>query len=330
MVERLYTPRSQELIIPQDPRFHERDAELRLKYPEVPANTFLLNGEYYAEVIANELRTKTAALKTHGIIPGLAAIVSKEDKGSLSYVQRKVAYAESVGIDARIFFIDNDTPRRELRGLIDDLNDDPRYHGVLLQVPLPPHLEQHQRLMEHRLNPQKDIDCMTLENKGLFQEGDPRFLPATPAGIMQMLRRSGVDLDGRDILVVGRSNLVGTPMAEYLFGREANATVTVAHSHTVNLAEKILRAEIIISAVGQQPDLITADMVREGVVVIDVANNRKADATRKSGWRTVGDVDFDGVSQKASAITITPGGVGPLTIAMVSANTILAAETFAV
>ncbi len=328
MVEVLRRHKDVGIIAPHDVQFQKIDTRLRSKHPEVPQSTFLLNGDYYASVLGEELKTRREALEAKGIIPGIAAIVSTDDPASLSYVRRKEEFAKQIGIRSRVFSVDNNTNPREMLELIEELNNDQTFHGILMQVPIPPHLREYEAMMRAALNPLKDVDCMTPENVGRFYEGNPRFVHATPGGVMEMFRLSGIKTAGQHIVVVGRSNIVGRPMAALLAGKDANATVTICHSQTPDIAEYTRQGDIVISAVGQ-PDLITADMVKEGVIVIDVANNRKADPTRKNGWRMVGDVDFNAVAKKARAITPVPGGVGPMTVAMVSANTVLAAEAFA-
>jgi methylenetetrahydrofolate dehydrogenase (NADP+)/methenyltetrahydrofolate cyclohydrolase len=205
------------------------------------------------------------------------------------------------------------------------LNADPKVHGILVQQPLPAHISVEKAVSA--VSPRKDVDCFHPENVGLVLIGRPRFAPATPSGVVELLMRSGNDPSGQDVVIVGRSNIVGKPLAALLMQKapKANATVTIAHSATRDLAAHTRRAEVLIAAMGS-PRFIKADMVRPGVVVVDVGINRIPDPTTKSGYRTVGDVDFDGVQIKAKAISPVPGGVGPMTIAMLLSNTVLAAE----
>jgi methylenetetrahydrofolate dehydrogenase (NADP+)/methenyltetrahydrofolate cyclohydrolase len=217
-------------------------------------------------------------------------------------------------------------PEDRLMGEIWRLNSDPKVHGILVQQPLPPHIRVDR--VVSAVDPWKDVDCFHPTNVGLVLIGRPRFAPATPAGVVEMLLRSGNDPAGKDVVIVGRSNIVGKPLAALLMqkAKGANATVTVAHSGTRDLASHTRRAEILVAAMGS-PRSIGADMVRNGAVVIDVGINRVPDAAAKGGYRTVGDVDFDGVRPKAKAISPVPGGVGPMTIAMLLANTVRAAES---
>ena len=218
-----------------------------------------------------------------------------------------------------------ETTQSDLTGVVERLNADERFHGILVQLPLPPHIDEQAVILT--IDPDKDVDGMHPVNAGRLLAGTPRFLPATPAGVQQMLVRSGNAPDGKHVVVLGRSNIVGKPLAALLMQKApgANATVTVCHTATRNTAELTRQADIVVAAIGR-PRALTADMVREGAVAIDVGINRVDDPTRKAGYRLVGDVDYDGVAEKASAITPVPGGVGPMTIAMLLTNTLRAAE----
>ncbi|CAI8007887.1 Bifunctional protein FolD [Geodia barretti] len=226
---------------------------------------------------------------------------------------------------SEIFHLDETTTEAELLDLISSLNADPRFHGILVQLPLPPQIEE--TVIIEALDPIKDVDGLHPFNVGKLLQGVPDFIPATPAGIQQILLRNGYDPAGKHVVVCGRSNIVGKPLATLLLQRRAgsNATVTVTHTRTANLAEITRQADILVAAIGQ-PRAITADMVKDGVVVIDVGVNRVDDSTRRRGYRLEGDVEFEAVSAKAEAITPVPGGVGPMTIAMLLVNTLTAAR----
>ena len=223
------------------------------------------------------------------------------------------------------FTLPEETPQDELIALVRQLNGDSRFHGILVQLPLPAHIEEREVILA--IDPDKDVDGMHPINSGRLMEGNPRFLPATPAGVQQMLVRSGNDPAGKHVVIAGRSNIVGKPLAALLLQKApgANATVTVCHTGTRDLAAFTRQADIVVAAIGR-PRALTADMVADGAVVIDVGINRVDDATRKSGYRLVGDVDYNAVAEKASAITPVPGGVGPMTIAMLLTNTLRAAR----
>ena len=285
----------------------------------------LILGKDVSEEIYEELRQRITVLKSKGITPGLAVVLVGDDPASQVYVRKKGEMCESLGMKSRTITLPAETTQEQLMGVVHDLNTDPSIHGFLVQLPLPAHLDE--EAVINAISPEKDADCFHPTNVGRMLIGEPRFLPATPAGVQQMLVRSGVETAGKHVVVVGRSNIVGKPMAAMMLqkGVGADSTVTVVHSRTKDLASITRQADILIVAIGK-PHFITADMVKEGAVVIDVGTNRVEDPTHPKGARLVGDVDFDGVSGKAAAITPVPGGVGPMTICMLMANAVMAAE----
>lgn len=285
----------------------------------------LILGKEVSEEIYAELRQRIASLKERGTVPGLAVILVGDDPASQVYVRKKGEMCEELGMRSQIIRMPADTTQEELLGRIAELNADESIHGFLVQLPLPPHIDEEAVIAS--ISPEKDVDCFHPSNVGRLLIGDPDFMPATPAGVQQMLVRSGVETAGRHVVVVGRSNIVGKPMAALMVqkGPGADSTVTVVHSRTANLAEITRTADILVVAIGK-PRFITADMVRPGAVVIDVGTNRIEDPTHPKGSRLVGDVDFDAVKEVASAITPVPGGVGPMTICMLMANAVRAAE----
>jgi len=285
----------------------------------------LIDGKKIADEVRAELMPRLATLAARGIVPGLAAVIVGEDPASRLYVKMKGKASEEMGLAHWTIELPEDVSERRLLDEVARLNADPKVHGILVQQPLPPHIPVDAAVSA--VDPRKDVDCFHPENVGLVLIGRPRFAPATPAGVVELLVRSGHDPGGQDVVIVGRSNIVGKPLAALLLqkAKGANATVTIAHSGTRDLASHTRRADILIAAMGS-PRFVKADMVREGVVVIDVGINRIPDAGAKGGYRTVGDVDFDAVRPKAAAISPVPGGVGPMTIAMLLSNTVSAAE----
>jgi methylenetetrahydrofolate dehydrogenase (NADP+)/methenyltetrahydrofolate cyclohydrolase len=276
--------------------------------------------------IRTEVAEGVAKLKADkNVTPGLVAVLVGDDPASAVYVRNKGLACEEAGMFSDTINLPADTTQKDLQELVATLNQDERFHGVLVQLPLPPQIDE--RAIIQSINPNKDVDGMHPVSTGLLLEGNPRFLPATPAGIQQMLIRTGNDPSGKHVVIVGRSNIVGKPLAALLMQKNpgANATVTVVHTGTSDIGAYTLQADIVIAAVGR-PNAITADMVKAGAVVIDVGINRVQDPTRKSGYRLVGDVAYEEVFKKASAITPVPGGVGPMTIAMLLQNTLRAAE----
>ncbi len=285
----------------------------------------LILGKEVSEEIYAELRGRIEALKAKGVVPGLAVILVGEDPASQVYVRNKGAMCESLGMRSTTILMPEETTQEELLEKIDSLNRDPAVHGFLVQLPLPPQIDE--STVINAISPEKDVDCFHPSNVGRLLTGGPDFMPATPAGVQQMLVRSGIETAGKHVVVVGRSNIVGKPMAALMMqkGPGADATVTVVHSRTRNLAEITRQADILVVAIGR-PRFVTADMVKEGAVVVDVGTNRIEDPTHPKGSRLVGDVDFENVKEKASYITPVPGGVGPMTICMLMANAVRAAE----
>jgi methylenetetrahydrofolate dehydrogenase (NADP+)/methenyltetrahydrofolate cyclohydrolase len=290
----------------------------------------IISGKEIAQTIREETAARVAALKeTHDFVPGLATVLVGDDPASHSYVGMKNKAAKEMGIYSRQITLDAETPEAELLGLVEGLNADPGIHGILVQLPLPKHIDESRILLA--IDPAKDVDGFHPVNVGKLSTGETEVLaPCTPAGIVQMLVRTGNDPSGKHCVVVGRSNIVGRPMASLLLRKApgGNATVTVCHSRTPDLGAMTRLADILIVAIGW-PETVKADMVKPGAVVIDVGTNRVDDATRERGWRLVGDVAFEEVKEVASAITPVPGGVGPMTITMLMCNTVDAAVRLA-
>ncbi len=285
----------------------------------------LILGKDVSEEIYTELRQRIEALKAKGTVPGLAVILVGEDPASQVYVRKKGEMCEQLGMRSTIIRMPSTATQDELLARIAELNSDPDIHGFLVQLPLPEGIDE--RAVIDAVAPEKDVDCFHPSNVGKLLAGNPDFVPATPAGVQQMLVRSGVETRGKHVVVVGRSNIVGKPMAALMMqkGEAADSTVTVVHSRTRDLGSITRQADILVVAIGK-PGFITADDVKEGAVVIDVGTNRVEDPSSPKGSRLVGDVDFESVKEKASAITPVPGGVGPMTICMLMANTVRAAE----
>ena len=288
-------------------------------------STELISGKEMAVSIREEIKERVTGLKEDGLTPGLAVVLLGEDPASQVYVRSKNKAATEAGIYSRQITMSEDTSEDELLGVVSGLNADPEIHGILVQLPLPDQIDETNVLSA--IDPAKDVDGFHPGNVGRLASGDPNALaPCTPAGVVEMLLRSGNDPAGKHVVVVGRSSIVGRPMAALLLrkGPGGNATVTVAHSGTPDLGAVTREADILIVAIGQ-PDLIRGDMVKPGAVVIDVGVNRVDDDTRDRGYRLTGDVAFDEVKEVASAISPVPGGVGPMTIAMLLSNTLDAA-----
>ncbi|WP_439027023.1 bifunctional methylenetetrahydrofolate dehydrogenase/methenyltetrahydrofolate cyclohydrolase [Haloarchaeobius sp. DT45] len=286
--------------------------------------THVIDGNAVAEDVRADVADAIDTLEAEGVTPGLATVLMSDDGGSQTYVSMKQRACEEVGIDGTTVEIDPDAPAQELYDTIDDLNADPAIHGILVQMPVPDHVDKREVL--RRVDPMKDVDGFHPENVGRLVAGEPRFKPCTPHGIQKLLASADVDVEGKDVVVMGRSEIVGKPMANLLIQKAegGNATVTVCHSRTQNLEEKTRNADIVIAAVGV-PELLTGDMLSEGVVVIDVGTNR-VDADNEKGYTLTGDVDFESAKEKASVISPSPGGVGPMTIAMLLYNTVRAAS----
>lgn len=288
----------------------------------------IIDGAAIAREVLDELRVDIERLRASDIQPGLAVVLVGEDPGSLSYVRGKAKDAAEVGMRSETIRIPAEVTQEALLGLVQDLNGDARWHGVIVQLPLPRQIDE--TAITSAVLPEKDVDGLHPVNVGRLFRGEPGMLSCTPHGVIQLLLRSGHDPAGKHAVICGRSNLVGKPLAGLLMQkrRGGNATVTVCHTATHDLARFTRQADILIPVMGK-PRAITADMVGEGAVVIDVGVNAVPDATKKSGQRLVGDVDFEAVSEKAGAITRVPGGVGPMTRAMLLANVVEAAERFA-
>ena len=288
----------------------------------------ILNGNDLASALRSEVAAGVVELDgATGVVPGLAAVLVGDDPASAVYVRNKARACSEAGIVSETFNVSATTSQHDLESLIDRLNADDRFHGILLQLPLPDHLDESAAI--ERINPNKDVDGLHPISQGRMLQGETTFLPCTPAGIQQVLLRSGYDPSGQHVVIVGRSNIVGKPLAALLMQRSAggNATVTVCHTRTRHLAEVTHQADILVAAMGV-PMAITADMVRAGAVVIDVGINRVDDTTRRRGYRLVGDVDYDAVVAKVEAITPVPGGIGPMTVAMLISNTLQAARMY--
>jgi len=285
----------------------------------------IIDGKQVAADMRAELKAEVAKLKEQGIVPGLGVVLVGEDPASKSYVTAKEKACEEIGIYSDDNRLSAETSQQELMALVEKMNADPKINGILVQLPLPKGLDEAEVLLA--IEPNKDVDGFHPVNVGKMVVGEEAFLPCTPHGIIQLLVRSGVKIEGAEVVIVGRSNIVGKPIANMLIQKNAtgNATVTVCHTRTKNLAEHVRRADIIIAAAGR-PNTVTADMVKDGAVVIDVGVNRVEDATKKRGYRLVGDVDFEAIKEKASLITPVPGGVGPMTITMLLYNTVESAK----
>jgi methylenetetrahydrofolate dehydrogenase (NADP+)/methenyltetrahydrofolate cyclohydrolase len=286
----------------------------------------ILDGRVLAAEIRSEVAAGVAEMRQkHGVTPGLAAVLVGEDPASAVYVRNKRRACDEVGMVSATVNMPDSSSAGEILKQVRALNENPAYHGILVQLPLPAAIDEHE--ITEALDPGKDVDGIHPYNVGKLLQGRPDFVPGTPAGVQQILLRHGYDPAGANVVVCGRSDIVGKPLAALLMQRRegANATVTVCHTRTRNLAGITRGADVVVAAMGR-PNAITADMVMEGAVVIDVGINRVPDASRRRGYRLVGDVDFEGVSAKAAAITPVPGGVGPMTIAMLLVNTLTAAR----
>jgi len=285
----------------------------------------IIDGKQIAADIRAELKAEVAALKEKDVVPGLGVILVGEDPASQSYVSAKEKACAAIGIYSDDNRLPAETSQQDLLDLVERMNQDPKINGILVQLPLPKHIDEAAVLLA--IDPDKDVDGFHPMNVGKMMVGEEAFLPCTPHGVVQMLMRSGVETSGAHVVVVGRSNIVGKPVANMLLQKKegANATVTLCHTRTKDLGYHTRQADIIIAASGW-PNTITAEMVRAGAVVIDVGVNRVEDATRERGYRLVGDVDFDAVRERASMITPVPGGVGPMTITMLLYNTVASAK----
>jgi methylenetetrahydrofolate dehydrogenase (NADP+) / methenyltetrahydrofolate cyclohydrolase len=285
----------------------------------------IIDGKKIAAEIKAELKNGIEKLKSTGIVPGLAAVLVGDNPASHLYVSMKEKACQELGIYSEKVIKPNDYTQAELFELIDSLNHRSDIHGILVQSPLPDHIDEGQAIL--RVSPEKDVDGFHPINQGLMLAGEPCFLPATPSGIVELLWRSGYKPAGKHVVILGRGYLVGRPLAALmaLKWEKGNATVTVCHTGTPNIPYYTKQADILIAAIGKAK-FVTADMVKPGAVVVDVGTNSVADPTHPKGRRNVGDVDYDNVKEVAGAITPVPGGVGPMTIAMLLTNTLMAAR----
>ena len=283
----------------------------------------IIDGKAVAQDIRAEVAKRVEALKAKGVAPALSVILVGDNPASVSYVTGKQKALAEAGMVDKSIHLPESTREQELLELIAKLNADPSVHGILVQLPLPKHINEEKVTLA--IDPKKDVDGFHPVNMGNLLIGKKGFLPCTPHGVLILLERAGVKTNGARVAVIGRSNIVGKPMALLLSRKEYNSTVTLCHTGTKDLAAITREADIIIAAAGR-PNTVTADMVKDGAAVIDVGVNRIPDASKKSGFRLVGDVDFEAIKEKASVITPVPGGVGPMTIALLMQNTIEAAE----
>ncbi|MCR5013760.1 MAG: bifunctional 5,10-methylenetetrahydrofolate dehydrogenase/5,10-methenyltetrahydrofolate cyclohydrolase [Bacteroidales bacterium] len=284
----------------------------------------IIDGKVISDQIKKEIAAEVASMIDHGMdAPHLAAVIVGEDGASQTYVASKEKACHSVGMTSSVYRLPASTTQEELLKTVDFLNNDPEIDGYIIQLPLPKHIDEDTVIAA--INPAKDVDGFTSINVGRLQLGLPCFVPATPNGIMELIKRSGIETSGKNVVVLGRSNIVGTPMAVLMSRKGVDATVTLCHSRTKNIADITRRADIIVVAIGK-PGFLTADMVNPGAVVIDVGIHRLEDPTSAKGYKIVGDVDYDEVSKVASQITPVPGGVGPMTIVSLLQNTLRAAK----
>ena len=286
----------------------------------------ILDGTATAQKLRTQMATEIASLKSKGVSPGLGFVLVGDNPASQAYVRMKKKACAEVGIESHNFVLPKETTQADLLALVAKLNSDPQIDGYIVQLPLPKHISEDTVIAAIR--PEKDVDCFHPVNVGKLCIGAmDGFFPCTPYGVVVLLQESGVEVDGRHVVVMGRSNIVGKPLANLLVQKRkgANATVTVCHTGTKDIASFTRQADIVVAAIGR-PNTLTADMIREGAVVVDVGINRVDDPSAKAGYRLVGDVDFERVKEKASWITPVPGGVGPMTIAMLLQNCIKAAK----
>lgn len=286
-------------------------------------SAIIIDGKQVAADIRAEVAQKVVALKKNGKNACLAVILVGENPASVSYVTGKQKALAEVGMQDRSVHLPENTTEEDLLKLIEQLNNDDTVHGILVQLPLPKHINEDKVIMA--ISPEKDVDGFHPVNVGNMMIGRPGFLPCTPHGIIVLLQRMGIETSGKHAVVIGRSNIVGKPVSVLLAQKSVNCTVTLCHTGTKNLPEITKQADIVVVASGH-PHTLTGDMIKEGAVVIDVGVNRIPDSSKKSGFRLVGDCDFDDLKEKASFITPVPGGVGPMTIAMLMVNTLESAE----
>ena len=282
----------------------------------------VLSGLDTAAKVYESFNDRIKVLSTKGVVPGLCVVLVGEDPASQIYVRTKSKKLKSLGLISETIRLDADVTEQKLLSIIEDLNANSKFHGILVQMPLPEHINSQNVI--NSINPAKDVDGFHPENVGWLSIGKPRFIPCTPKGIMRIFSHYNIDLTGKDIVVIGRSNIVGRPMSILVSSNNANGTCTVCHSRTKNINDYSRNADIIISAIGV-PNFLTSEMIKEDSIIIDVGINR-IDSDNKKGYKIVGDADYDSVFDKVSKITPVPGGVGPMTIAMLVENTIEAAE----
>ncbi len=283
----------------------------------------IISGTEVSQILKDEMKEEVAGMKDKGMEPCLAVILVGEDPASKVYVNNKKKACDYIGIKSLETKLPADATTEQLLEVIDGYNKDKSVHGILCQLPLPKHIPETTILRS--ILPEKDVDCFHPYNVGLISIGEVRFLPCTPAGCIEMIKRGGVETAGKDVIILGRSNIVGRPLSNMLDQRDMNASVMMCHTKTKNLKEKCLAADIIIAAIGV-PEFLKGDMVSEGTVIIDVGINRVDAPDTEKGYKLVGDVAFDACKEKAAAITPVPGGVGPMTIAMLMKNTLTATK----
>ena len=286
----------------------------------------VLSGKDTAVAVYSSFKNRLDILSKKGIIPGLCVILVGDDPASQIYVKTKSKKLQSLGLRSKNIYLDIDVSQNKLIQIISDLNQDSNYHGILVQMPLPIHIDSQEII--NSIDPTKDVDGFHPENVGWLSIGKPRFIPCTPKGIMKIFKHYNIELSGKDIVVIGRSNIVGRPMSILVSsnGEWSNGTCTICHSRTKNLEQYTRNADVVISAIGK-PNYLKADMIKKGSIIIDVGINR-VEAENDKGYKIIGDVDYKSVFDKVSFITPVPGGVGPMTIAMLVENTIEAAEQY--
>jgi methylenetetrahydrofolate dehydrogenase (NADP+)/methenyltetrahydrofolate cyclohydrolase len=286
----------------------------------------VLSGKDTAVAVYASFKNRLDILSEKGIIPGLCVILVGDDPASQIYVKTKSKKLQSLGLRSKNIYLNNDVSQNELIQTINGLNQDSNYHGILVQMPLPSHIDS--QLIINSIDSTKDVDGFHPENVGWLSIGKPRFIPCTPKGIMKIFKHYNIELSGKDIVVIGRSNIVGRPMSILVSsnGEWSNGTCTICHSRTKNLEQYTRNADVVISAIGK-PNYLKADMIKKGSIIIDVGINR-VEAENDKGYKIIGDVDYNSVIDKVSFITPVPGGVGPMTIAMLVENTIEAAEQY--
>ena len=287
------------------------------------ADNKIIDGKLVAEAMKKEIAAEVADMIDKGICaPHLAAVIVGDDGASLTYVASKEKACQKVGMISSVYRLNAKSTEEDVLNTINFLNNDPEIDGYIVQLPLPDHINETKVIQS--INPDKDVDGFTLNNIGLMQLGEPCFLPATPFGIIELLKRSNIEISGKHVVVMGRSNIVGSPISVMLSRKGTDATVTICHTKTQNIKELTKQADILVVAIGQ-PEFVKADMVKEGAVVIDVGIHRIKDNSEK-GYHVVGDVDFNDVYPKVSKITPVPGGVGPMTIVSLLHNTLMSAK----